>query len=351
MSMKKNYDVFISYASEDKKVIASPLAEELKRNGIRVWFDEFEIMPGDGLRRSIEIGMGNSKYGIVILSDNFFHKEWTNYELDGLVAMNMASPGSLLPIWYRISKEVVSKYSLPLSNILAVNASNMTIPQIVQNLLPKLGEYHYSVDKNENIVRSLSKIIIPISDRESGYQVIKSINTDEIINNTTCVCTNEALIYPYENICEYKFNYWQARKGELNVITHMAYDCNTGKVISDGNKIVQNDGCRLLSIVHFNRITDGPIRIICKISATNLHSGLFTDGFSDMGFNHGRNLEYFAYYLVMPDKNDYKHIRLFAENEECKIINTVGKKEIGHMLWHVQGQTETKYRIINEAIK
>lgn len=349
--MKKKYDVFISHASEDKNVIAMPLAEELKKNGYRVWFDEFEISVGDSLRRSIEMGMGNSKYGIVIFSKSFFYKGWTNYELDGLVEMNIESPGTLLPIWYNVSKKEVAEYSRPLSNISAIKASNLSIQQIVQKLLAKLGEYHYSVDNDENIIRSITKVNIPLSDRESGYQVIKSINTDELINKTTCICTNDAIIYPYENISEYKFNYWQARKGELNVITHMAYDCNTGKVISDRHIINQNDGCHLLSIVHFNRISNGPIRIVCKVSTTNLHSGLFTEGFSDMGFNHGRNLEFFAYYLVMPDKDDFKHIKLYTDNEECKIKNTVGQKEMMHTVRNIQYMTETKYRIINEAIK
>lgn len=349
--MKKEYDVFISYASEDKDVIALPLAKELKKKRLRVWFDDFELFPGDDLRRSIEIGLGKSRYGIVILSEHFFHKGWTNYELNGLVAMNMESPGLLLPIWYNVTKERVSEYSWPLTDIFAVNASDMSVHQIVRKLLSKLGEYHYSVDKEENIVRSLSKTSIPLSARSAGYQVITSINTDEIINKTTCICTKENIIYPYENISEHKFNYWQGRKGVFNVITHMAYDCNTGKLISDSHSVVQNDGCHLLSIVHFNRITDGPIKIICKISATNLHSGLFTEGFSDMSFNHGQNLEYFAYYLVVPDKDDYTQIRLFTDNEECKIINKAGKKEMVHIARHIKKHTETQYRIINKSFE
>jgi len=132
---------------------------------------------------------------------------------------NMKSQGSLLPIWYNVTQETVSEYSWPLSDIFAVNAYNMSVHQIVRRLLPKLGEYYYTVDNEENIVRSLSKTNIPISDRRAGYQVITSINTDEIINKTTCICTKENIIYPYENISEHKFNYWQGRKGVLNVIT------------------------------------------------------------------------------------------------------------------------------------
>ena len=37
------YDVFISHASEDKEEVARPLAEVLRRNGLSVWYDEFEL--------------------------------------------------------------------------------------------------------------------------------------------------------------------------------------------------------------------------------------------------------------------------------------------------------------------
>jgi len=73
--MEKEYDVFISYACEDKEVIAAPLARALKKKGFRVWFDDSEIFPGDSLRQSIEIGLRKSKYGIVILSEHFFIKD------------------------------------------------------------------------------------------------------------------------------------------------------------------------------------------------------------------------------------------------------------------------------------
>ena len=40
-------DVFISHASEDKDEIARPLADELIRRGLKVWFDEYELVLGD----------------------------------------------------------------------------------------------------------------------------------------------------------------------------------------------------------------------------------------------------------------------------------------------------------------
>jgi len=63
------WDIFISHASEDTETIARPLAESLKRRGLRVWFDEHSLTVGDGLRRSIDDALRNAQFGVVVLSD------------------------------------------------------------------------------------------------------------------------------------------------------------------------------------------------------------------------------------------------------------------------------------------
>ena len=79
------YDVFISHASENKADVALPLANLLKRQGIKVWLDSFELKLGDSLSRSIDQGLSESRFGIVILSPEFLRKDWPRRELDGLV--------------------------------------------------------------------------------------------------------------------------------------------------------------------------------------------------------------------------------------------------------------------------
>ena len=93
-----HYDVFISHASEDKIDFVKPFADSLINFGLKVWYDEFELKIGDSLRRSIDRGLVNSKYGIVVLSPSFFAKQWTQYELDGLVAREMNGVKVILPL-------------------------------------------------------------------------------------------------------------------------------------------------------------------------------------------------------------------------------------------------------------
>jgi len=99
--MSYKYDLFISHASEDKDFVR-PLAEALRAQRLAVWFDEFELKPGMGLRTSIDQGLLSSRFGLVVLSPAFFAKSWPRWELDGLVQLAHSRPEpTILPIWHK----------------------------------------------------------------------------------------------------------------------------------------------------------------------------------------------------------------------------------------------------------
>lgn len=104
--------IFISYASEDRDEVARPLAELLIKKGINVWFDEYELNVGSSLRNSIDKGLSNSDYGLVVLSLNFFKKQWTEYELNSLITLERAySKKMILPVWHKLGVNDIIKYS------------------------------------------------------------------------------------------------------------------------------------------------------------------------------------------------------------------------------------------------
>jgi Domain of unknown function (DUF1883)/TIR domain len=126
----KQYDVFISHASEDKEEVVRPLAFALKAEGLSVWFDEFELKIGDSLRRKIDQGLANSKFGIVVLSKDFIRKGWTNYELDGIITKSVSGEQIVLPIWHNITKKEVIDFSPSLADKLARNTSTYTVEEM-----------------------------------------------------------------------------------------------------------------------------------------------------------------------------------------------------------------------------
>lgn len=136
----RRYDVFISHASEDKDEVVRPLAYALQSEGLTVWYDEFEMKIGDSLRRKIDKGLANSRFGIVVLSKDFIKKGWTNYELDGIITKSLTGEQVVLPIWHNITKKEVIDFSPSLADKLARNTSAYTVEEIAKEIAEVISE-------------------------------------------------------------------------------------------------------------------------------------------------------------------------------------------------------------------
>ncbi len=130
----REYDVFISHASEDKDGVVRPLANALKDEGLSVWYDEFELKIGNSLRRKIDRGLASSRVGLVVLSQSFINKGWTNYELDGIITRTVTGEQILLPIWHNISKREVIEFSPSLADKVARSTATHTVEEIAAEI-------------------------------------------------------------------------------------------------------------------------------------------------------------------------------------------------------------------------
>ena len=129
----EHYDFFICHASEDKDGFVRQLAKALETRGARVWYDEFTLNVGDSLRREIDRGLGSSRFGVVVLSESFFNKEWPQKELDGLVTLETHGLTRILPIWHKVSVDEVARYSPTLADKVALNTS-LSVEDIAEEL-------------------------------------------------------------------------------------------------------------------------------------------------------------------------------------------------------------------------
>lgn len=145
------YDTFISYASEDKEQFVKPLFKLLKKLGINTWFDEASLEVGKSIRQSIDKGLKEAKYGIVVFSKNFFNKNWTNYELNGFITRYNSGENLIIPIWYKISKEEVAEVSPSLADLYALTFPDKSIIEISYEILKKVKPIVY-----KNIIKYLS---------------------------------------------------------------------------------------------------------------------------------------------------------------------------------------------------
>src|ERR1041385_1455439 len=132
------YDLFICHASEDKDSFVRPLAKELRSHHVEVWFDEFSLVVGDSLRESIDKGLAQSRFGVVVLSPSFFQKRWPKRELNGLVAREMAGEEFIiLPVWHGVTHEDVVRHSPPLADVAALD-SKKGVRSITRELLRRV---------------------------------------------------------------------------------------------------------------------------------------------------------------------------------------------------------------------
>lgn len=119
--MKKR--LFISHASEDKDGFVRPLAEALRAD-FDVWYDEYSLVMGCSLLEEISNGLGKCDFGVVVLSNHFFAKNWPQQELNGLFALEEKDKKVILPVWKDVSKEDVMRYSPILADRLAAKAED-----------------------------------------------------------------------------------------------------------------------------------------------------------------------------------------------------------------------------------
>jgi len=134
VSSSDGWDIFISHASEDKVAVAAPLAQALVARGLRVWYDEFSLTLGDSLRECIDRGLANSRFGVVILSDYFFQKQWPQRELNGLASREVNGTKVILPVWHDITFETVRTFSPMLADRVAVQ-TNSGLANVVNRIV------------------------------------------------------------------------------------------------------------------------------------------------------------------------------------------------------------------------
>jgi hypothetical protein len=198
---KKKWDVFICHASEDKASLVKPLADTLKAFGVRVWFDLFTLTAGDSLSKSIDKGLSDSKFGIVVISKSFFTKKWTEYELRGLTTLEIENGEKIIPLWYGISKQDVLKFSPALADKLAILTDNKTpldiAIEIIEIVRPDIFERVLTKVAFKQKVREAPVVNIPVGELHVKGPVRHPTLPVELIRRIRLIRAALLLCYPH----------------------------------------------------------------------------------------------------------------------------------------------------------
>ena len=79
MSEEFAFDVFLSYSARNKQLVRE-IAERLKSDDVRVWFDEDQLSVGDNILFKIEEGLERSRVLVLCMSADAFGAEWPHLE-------------------------------------------------------------------------------------------------------------------------------------------------------------------------------------------------------------------------------------------------------------------------------
>ncbi len=182
----KSWDVFISHASEDKEAVAEPLSRALMKAGVSVWYDRFSLRVGQSLMASIDLGLRNSKFGIVILSQAFFKKDWPQRELHALAQKQSLERTVILPIWHDVTLEEVRDHFLLIADVVALKWSD-GIEAVVDRLLEVItgGTVRKTLTSHDDQFRQLATMSPRQAISEKWEDLAKTILTAGSRNQVT----------------------------------------------------------------------------------------------------------------------------------------------------------------------
>lgn len=149
------YDVFISHAHADKVSFVENLKKSFERLGIKIFYDTDSIEWGDNWESKINEGLNKCRFGVIIISDDFYNREWTERELKKLlVRQNKNGEKIILPILYGTTIDKMKQHYKGLSKIQFISTSEYDIKDITILLARKLLN-----DKSttESVIRSEEK--------------------------------------------------------------------------------------------------------------------------------------------------------------------------------------------------
>ena len=128
---RKMYDVFLSHASKDKISYVEELKQTLDLLGIDVFYDKDTIEWGDKWKEKIYEGLEKSEFAIIVISEHFFGREWTEEELKSLLERQNAEGQKLiLPIVHNITTDQLKEKYPAVADIQAIESRDNSYEKI-----------------------------------------------------------------------------------------------------------------------------------------------------------------------------------------------------------------------------
>lgn len=128
---RKTYDVFISHANKDKSDYVDALYLAIRKLGVNIFYDTEVLSWGDNWKQAILDGTESSEFAIIVISDNFFDREWTERELsEFLKRQNASGQKIVLPLLHNISLDMLKAQYPTLGDIQVITTERYSKEEV-----------------------------------------------------------------------------------------------------------------------------------------------------------------------------------------------------------------------------
>lgn len=133
------YDVFISHANVDKIEYVEQLKQSLDKLKINIFYDKDTLEWGDKWKDKILEGVGQAEFAIIVISENFFGREWTEKELNEFLnRQNKNGQKTILPIIHNISSDQLKEKYPDVAEIQVLDSSDYSTDEIALKFASQL---------------------------------------------------------------------------------------------------------------------------------------------------------------------------------------------------------------------
>lgn len=127
----KEYDVFISYANKDKSNYVDSLHMAIRKLGVNIFYDTEVLSWGDNWKQAILNSTEKSEFAIIVISENFFGREWTERELNEFLKRQNASGQEIvLPLLHNVSLDTLKEKYPTLGDIQVISTNKFSQEEI-----------------------------------------------------------------------------------------------------------------------------------------------------------------------------------------------------------------------------
>ena len=176
MAVTQRWDVFVSYAHEDKTWVQA-LAENLHRAGLDVFFDEWEVVGGARLSQRLQEGLAASDVVVLVVSAAAIGKPWWQEEFAAAMAGVTTGPQRLIPV-------LLDEVALPLfvANRLYVDFRHLDSPDAYVAAFDRLVRFVRGLPAGERPARDGAVVVPPSVYRAEGPRPARlQIAVDEVV--------------------------------------------------------------------------------------------------------------------------------------------------------------------------